>query len=1060
MKAQKHCLDCQDRDVCPSLVVRTTLAGGTRELTNEGGVLARRRTSRTTVHHRGKGEGAGHSLRWDDVRGVRAAEWVAMADAVTTVGAASELVAGGGSLSVALKGLQILYARHVANQEKYDDLQLRLLQKVREAHVASGCSSGDARRAPKEFEIDNGEHGPRPTVVDPGQIELRFKPDSLQFSMRIELVELTQLLSVLEEVKDQYRRKPCALWQVVLELNRWITTELPGLLDESRGPPDWARQIKNREDYLKKLDHICTQPECELDPEKAYAGFKDRVWTSDREKDRRVRRFARVMTTLRAHLVAIRTDHAKVMAERMTADLLQQLEHAVKGVVRPAMHAALIMMANVDTPPGMVFSELAADTAEVWSWLDEFKRTELCKLLSDTIKSDEDLQKALHLVDYSRGRPKAQQLAVYAMRAREGNIPDMVDEWLADVYASKASKSNSGLPVGKSSRAQELLSAAAFRRPLQRLVDVNLVQAHTLGNGVAMLRTTQRLAKQLGEVMFAKLCEEKVARFLSKLNDVARHMVNNVAEVLLDMEELARDIANDMRIDRDQDQFPAWRNNVEKASELIKLSEDNLEAMVESAQRIVGLSNSTETDVAEMLKRWEQNITLFVDEEGVPPVVDANPEPMLQLELEPEPEPEPEPESPDLDRPALQMSSMGSTNFDLAREEFGLTESRSLLVFRGTEQRRRRTEDGPEPGRYTVYRFTCVRGLSRNDVVYDFEKELGDFAALEKALPAHAGRFFTGLPPAEKDPMECGPILERWLQQVLYFYHGKDAVRDFIQPEVSSVWEWLVHYDEVDKNEDWCPYSDETMRLLENAYLNPSAKTGRVNIKIRTTVGKKKKEAWAAYVIDLTRSKLIHGRGCFWWQVHSEDESKQRLVRRRSLGIASERSTHRIEPLPEWLLTGSPVPSGDPAAEPQLATDNPDTKNPGTEPAKPASASADAEGNGQLVRQQSRLTRVEPVDPTRPSAHWGWDGTFPCMGRVLKKASVRSEPKEKADKQKWQLEEHEIVPVQREAHAGELQFVYVKLDGTRDGCTGGWVKVSTRGWGGMGSSNVLSFFNE
>eukprot|EP01048_Picozoa_sp_COSAG05_P005963 COSAG05_NODE_370_length_10716_cov_5.748422_7_plen_48_part_00 len=46
------------------------------------------------------------------------------------------------------------------------------------------------------------------------------------------------------------------------------------------------------------------------------------------------------------------------MSERMTADLLQQLEHSVKGVVRPAMHAALIVMCNIETSDGMVFSEV------------------------------------------------------------------------------------------------------------------------------------------------------------------------------------------------------------------------------------------------------------------------------------------------------------------------------------------------------------------------------------------------------------------------------------------------------------------------------------------------------------------------------------------------------------------------------------------------------------------------------------------------------------------------------------------------------------------------------
>ena len=40
---------------------------------------------------------------------------------------------------------------------------------------------------------------------------------------------------------------------------------------------------------------------------------------------------AQVMHALQDHLQQIGSDHAKVMSERVTSDLLQQLEHSVKG---------------------------------------------------------------------------------------------------------------------------------------------------------------------------------------------------------------------------------------------------------------------------------------------------------------------------------------------------------------------------------------------------------------------------------------------------------------------------------------------------------------------------------------------------------------------------------------------------------------------------------------------------------------------------------------------------------------------------------------------------------
>jgi hypothetical protein len=101
----------------------------------------------------------------------------------------------------------------------------------------------------------------------------------------------------------------------------------------------------------------------------------------------------------------------------------------------------------------------------------------------------------------------------------------------------------------------------------------------------------------------------------------------------------------------------------------------------------------------------------------------------------------------------------------------------------------------------------------------------------------------------------------------------------------------------------------------------------------------------------------------------------------------------------------------------------------------------------------------EELELTRVSS--GWDMTFPCKGRVLKKASVRLEPKVEAAKHEWQLEQHEIVRVERDDYDGELQFVYVQLLKKVDSRgSSGWVKVSTSGFAGMGGSPVLSFYND
>ena len=141
----------------------------------------------------------------------------------------------------------------------------------------------------------------------------------MKLSMRIELVELTELLSVLEDVDEAEQEKPCALWQIIIELKKWMATGLPNLLDEHRAPGNWSQRLEARIEYLRKLDGLCA--EHELDPA-LRAGFLKRWKASKEEQAARERRFTRVNHTLQDHLEAIMREHAKVMDERSTADLL------------------------------------------------------------------------------------------------------------------------------------------------------------------------------------------------------------------------------------------------------------------------------------------------------------------------------------------------------------------------------------------------------------------------------------------------------------------------------------------------------------------------------------------------------------------------------------------------------------------------------------------------------------------------------------------------------------------------------------------------------------------
>jgi len=417
-----------------------------------------------------------------------------VAAAVGGVGAMSVsqalLSSGAENASTAAKvigGMIMLYDRWQRGKEKMDGDEQDLLAKVSVAHARCGCSRPGA--PPREFRIDPDTD--RPELIDPNAIRVAYDPEKVQISMRVELIELTDLLAVLGDVDNARSGKPCALWQVLLEMHTWMATELPRLLDSAREAPEWDARLKNRITYLKQLDYL--QNSDGLDPD-VRAGIVSR-WTASADvKQRRERRFTRVAHTLREHLDSIRKDHLKVMAERSSAQLLESLEHSIKGVVRPCMQAAMICLVNHETSDGMVFSELASGEDRKWSWMKGFKDQQLCQLLSAQIKLDPLLQKCLHVVNYqgdgSTPSPAALQVATrqkqYVERvATAEGCDQLVRELLADP------KGTIQRELPQTSKAHAHGFAQSFRGPLVKLLKVNITLAKRVGEGVKALRETQ-----------------------------------------------------------------------------------------------------------------------------------------------------------------------------------------------------------------------------------------------------------------------------------------------------------------------------------------------------------------------------------------------------------------------------------------------------------------------------------------------------------------------------------------------------------------------------------------
>ena len=175
-------------------------------------------------------------------------------------------IQGTGTLATALNVLTQMYDRYQRNREQLSEEDAEILDELKRMHSEAGCSDGAT--PPPELTVDRGEDGKqrKPMIVQRDALEgplrarSRVTPGSAQLSMRIEIKELIDVLVVLEDVHDtNLKKKPCALWQVVMELNRWMTTELPQLLDATRGPAGSCSNQTHQAPSLSIVIRVPTQ---------------------------------------------------------------------------------------------------------------------------------------------------------------------------------------------------------------------------------------------------------------------------------------------------------------------------------------------------------------------------------------------------------------------------------------------------------------------------------------------------------------------------------------------------------------------------------------------------------------------------------------------------------------------------------------------------------------------------------------------------------------------------------------------------------------------------------
>ena len=432
---------------------------------------------------------------------------------------------------------------------------------------------------PPELQLhESGDNEGMPKTVDPETIKTGFTPESLQRFMRTELVELMEVLNVLKDGgegdfagKSSKGKGPSGsytLWQVVLELHRWMSTELPILLDERRSHPSWEARLLGRIHYIDELRSLLSLPVDsggleELDPAIRRGGFSG--WVRSGTKDTPdAKRLAKVLVTLSKHLASIREAHKRALQERSVAEVLQNLEHAIKSVVRPVMHAALVVMSNCELPAGMVFSELLQQgQTDEWSWMTQFRNTTLCELLTDQLRKDENLQRCLHIHDFALNVVQKE--------------PPLIDEFGEDLESEAESclegnpdsafvnTVNTGIPTLHGLAATG--GAANWKplvKPLVKLMQANLVLSAQVGEGMQTLHKTQAQAKMKGEDWFCK-CSEDVTRYLWKLKAVVSKMLDLVMEARTELDKLHSDMGIDRKVTRQQESSNKfWAKNLPK----------------------------------------------------------------------------------------------------------------------------------------------------------------------------------------------------------------------------------------------------------------------------------------------------------------------------------------------------------------------------------------------------------------------------------------------------------------------------------------------------------------
>jgi hypothetical protein len=277
----------------------------------------------------------------------------------------------------------------------------------------------------------------------------------------------------------------------------------------------------------------------------------------------------------------------------------------------------------------------------------------------------------------------------------------------------------------QSKRAKQLLAPEVFESALVKLGVVNNVLAHKVGKGLALLRETQMLAKQVGEVMFVKSCETNVNVFLTELCAIIKQMVDTVGDqklgVLSQMERVRRTMKEDTDTDvkGDIEGTQAWSNNMDKAVALVRLAQKNLDAVIETVTEIRQLATAAHTtDVEKIILKWEHNLQQFVTTGCVPT-------PPTEVAEAPEPEPPSQPDDTEPPPPPPPPPPHGSVQV-LAPS---FSSAPPLLTLCKVEHRRRETDS--DASYYSVYPIICT---DRHGHQWECVKRHADFEQLRQSV--------------------------------------------------------------------------------------------------------------------------------------------------------------------------------------------------------------------------------------------------------------------------------------------------------------------------------------